>query len=197
MTTLTKADRQAVLTSVLAKSFKGRFEKLKNKGTELVLEKIKAEHTKFYELWNDVAAREYLRASHYIYLRHSDGYYAMEPVYGTIIGTRKRGVNYIDMLISDYVVPATYSKNLNKPGDQWEKAYTKLWNDYNSAYDLLSGTLEAYKTVEKLEQDFPEYAKLVPKRTVVSGLPMVIPQDVRDKLKDVGVPEPDEVVDNV
>lgn len=176
MTTLSKTARQEILTKVLKEAFEPKFADLQKRLVQYLLEWRRTQHPVFEELLARKDAAQYLYTRTVWSLRAGDE--SMKyPNYenggsGGRIATNEVTIPVIDhcdsLTVEDQNIGETY-RNLRKSCDEARSELLKV--------------LAAYRTVEALLTDFPEYAKYLPAPTV-KQLPAVI----RAKLSALGVP---------
>ena len=173
MTTLSKTARREILAKVLKEAFEPKFADLQKRLVQYVLEWRRMEHPVFEELLARKDAAQYLR-TRTLWLLYADDESMEYHNYeyggdGGRIATDEVTIPVIDhcdsLTVEDQNIGETY-RNLRKSCDE-----------------ARSELLAAYRTVEALLTDFPEYAKYLPAPTV-KQLPAVI----RAKLSALGVP---------
>lgn len=180
MTTLSKTARQEILTKVLKEAFEPKFADLQKRLVQYVLEWRRTQHPVFEELLARKDAIQYLR-TRTVWLLYAGDESMQYPNYeaggdGGRIATNEVTIPVIDhsdvLTVEDQNICETY-RNLRRSCDEARSELLKV--------------LAAYRTVEALLIDFPEYAKYLPAPTV-KQLPAVIPAESRAKLSALGVP---------
>lgn len=181
MTILTKTARREVLTRVLKEAFEPKFADLQKRLVQYALDWRRTNHPVFEELLARKDAVQYLRTRTAWLLYAGEGEPMKYPNYeqggaGGRIATNEVTIPVIDnrdsLTVEDQNICETY-RNLRRSCDEARSELFKV--------------LAAYRTVESLLTDFPEYSKYLPAPTV-KQLPAVIPAESRAKLSALGVP---------
>lgn len=181
MIVLTKTALREILVKVLKEAFEPKFADLQKRLVQYVLEWRRTQHPVFDELLARKDAAPYLHTRLIWLLYAGEGEPMKYPNYeaggdGGRIATNEVTIPVIDhsesLTVDDQNICETY-RNLRRSCDEARSELLKL--------------LAAYRTVEALLIDFPEYAKYLPAPTV-KQLPVVIPAESRAKLSALGVP---------
>lgn len=194
MTILKNTDRAEILRIVLTKSFEPRFNEVLAAIKQAVKDKMVKDHPNFHKAYADEAVRPYLATSQAgsTFFPELNQARAARPVFGK---SSRMPTDYYHLdrerykmlYDADTIVPNAMHE-IRIEDDATTALYAKAWADYESAYDTLAALLNSYSTQEKLDVDFPEFAKHLPTPAAKMKLPAVIVKDVRKALSKLGVP---------
>lgn len=182
MTALTKKMREEIKFGVLRKKFEASFKLLAETGQQEFDKVARELHPTFFKAIEDKALIPYLgvaiNCAVQIQCEHvtdfniprffDDGTTDIKRVYPS------PNVKY----------PSSMQWHTLK-GDEIVKYYSFTWDSYRKSKKLLTNTLAAYTTVEKLLNDFPEFEEFVSYSK--TNLPAVIVKDARANLTSLGL----------
>lgn len=196
MTVMTKAMREDVLEGVLTEAFRERFNEIAVQLTGFVRASVQANHPVFCQLVKDTVAKPYLAIdfSPSVYRateKYKSAYF--QPEYGIAVAcpeqTWKLGDSVSWLPIKDVEAPQRAGDTVIPAEHAINRDYLALWADYTAAQAKLDALLRSYKSREKFEADFPDFARHLPTRVFTAPLPTVIVKDVLQDLAKVGVPK--------
>ena len=187
--TLKNSDRNAVHTRVLRDAFAPRFAAIGKRCAAHLEAKAKAEHPRFYELWENEQNRPYLQKSVFYTPYRDRGCGMFSPGYGrTQVNGAERTWRHETCEVLRFDVPATYAGADRIVTDESIlDDYRALWDEYMAAHTKVSALLAQYKTRERLAEDLPGFAKYVPPASK-PNVPAVAVAYVLKELAALGVP---------
>lgn len=198
MAVLTKADRAAVIGFALAKAFSPRFIAVREECEGLLRAHLAAEHPRFLALLADPEAAQYIArtGSAGFTLVNSEGHtrcFHMPRFWRAPYlraETRRSWVErdmYTALVAQETVVPASMGQKFEITDDVLVSRYLNVWSDLAHADEKMTALLAAYRTREKLAEDFPDIAAWLPPIEPPAALPAVIPATERAALQALGV----------
>lgn len=195
---MNKQERSSFLSKCLYDVFREQFYNFQK---DIEAEAIKLIPKKFIELMSDEDSKEFVSAYSLSEIKiitpdESTTVLVCQPIYGLssympgsyLSEKDKRVVERLK--ITNIKVPYKLTTTIIINIDLFNR-YLDLWDRYLKAREQLQSLCFSYRSRDKFAADFPEYKKYLPPKVVITKLPTVIVDDVRNSLSALGVPPTD------
>lgn len=191
MKTITNKDRAHLIHSVLSETFDPKFLELNRELVADVKAKLQAAHPKYYEALDNAEISQYLAKGSIEGFRSGDIALTRpidysEPVGAVMVGRNLRHNNAQHLGDINVIAPTSCQRYQLAHEHECQK-YFKLLNAMLEARQLLTITLNAYRSREKFETDFPDLARHLPPAPVKIQLPVLNPVGTIKQLKKLGI----------